>query len=144
VLRNSIDPDTLSGQPLNELSDDVFFGLLVDQLGGRARVVVRDRLSVVPASDFTIVPLVEALSGANLPEDTQELTINELSPDQIQQLLMMNLSRADADDIMTDQVIKPTVIKTWPLLESVLNREQIEATLAVDYPNDRLEFRSWL
>lgn len=144
VLRNSVDSQTLSQRPLDELSDDEFFGLLVEQLGGRARVVIRDRLSVVPPSDFTIVPLAEALAGARLPESLQELTINELSADQIREVLMLNLSRSDANDIMTDQVIKPTVIRTWPLLESVLNREQIESIVAEDYPDDQLEFRSWL
>lgn len=144
VLENSVEPDTLADRPLVELSEAELATIITEQLGARARVVIRDKFSTVPPEEFTIVPLGEALGSANMPEAYQQLTINDLAPDDIAALLTDNLGQGDLLDIVEAEVIKPRVIKTWTLLDSVLNRTAIEAEVAERWADNQLEFRSWI
>lgn len=144
VLENSVEPDTLADRPLVELSEAELATIITEQLGARARVVIRDKFSTVPPEEFTIVPLGEALGSANVPEAYQQLTINDLAPDDIAALLTDNLGQGDLLDIVEAEVIKPRVIKTWTLLDSVLNRTAIEAEVAERWADNQLEFRSWI
>ncbi len=146
VVVNTVEPSALSDRPLEELSEEELDAILVEQLGNRVRVVIRDRYSVVPASDFTLVPLAEALAGSQLPPGTEELTINELTPEQFKQFFNLNLSAQDALDLVVNEIVKPRVFRTWTLLESLLNRSGIEEEIAQSEQlrTGRLEFRSWI
>lgn len=146
VVVNTVEPSALSDRPLEELSKEELDAILVEQLGNRVRVVIRDRYGVVPASDFTLVPLAEALAGSQLPPGTEELTINELSPEQFKQFLNLNLSAQDALDLVVNEIVKPRVFRTWTLLDSLLNRSGIEEEVAQSEQlgAGKLEFRSWI
>lgn len=144
VLENSVEPDTLADRPLVELTETELATIITEQLGGRARVVIRDKFSTVPPEEFTIVPLGEALGRADVPEAYQLLTINELTPDDIAALLTTNLGQGDLLDIVQTEVIKPRVIKTWTLLDSIFKRDAIEAEAAERWADNQLEFRAWI
>lgn len=143
VVRNTVDPATLSDQPLSEMSEEALAALLVEQLGPRNRVVIRDRFSQVPADQFTTTPLDQALTAV-VPAEYAGLTINELDETGWAAILTANLSQGDMVDVVTEQVIKPTVVTSWTLLDSLFQRGQIEAQAAASYPQDTLEFRSWI
>lgn len=143
---NTVEPSELADRPLEELTEDELDQIIVEQMGNRLRVFIRDRYSVVPASEFTFTPISVALAGAQIPEGTADLTINELTPEHLTEFLALNLSRDDAIDLISDEIVKPRVVGTWTLLDSLLNREEIERQVAAsDRMRDgRLEFRSWI
>lgn len=47
-------------------------------------------------------------------------------------------------ELVETEVLKPEVVKTWPLLDSVINRSEIEAEAATLQGNVELVFRSWV
>lgn len=55
-------------------------------------------------------------------------------------------ARSDINVYQTvlEQVVKPDVVKTWSLVDSLLKRQEISQVVAEDFPNAELEFRSWL
>ena len=46
--------------------------------------------------------------------------------------------------LLLEHVVKPDVLKSWSLVDSLFNRAEIEAVMATEYPNAILEFRNWL
>ncbi len=57
------------------------------------------------------------------------------------------LEQRSFDEVLTlvyERVLQRRVMNTWSLTESLTQRADIEASVATDYPNGRLEFRSWL
>jgi len=144
VVRNTIEPSTLSERPLQELSAEELAATLVQQMGNRVRVLIRDRYSVVPNSEFVITPLGEALGSTAIPEGVETLLINELSPEQLQQILLLNMGQGELLDVIETEVIRPIVVDTWNFIDSVTRRAEVEAEAAQKYPNDRLQFRSWI
>src|SRR5690606_12538323 len=117
--------------------------LLVEQLGGRTRVVIRDRFSQVPAAEFTNTPLRDALS-VSVPAEYQDLTSNDVPPEGWAAILEANLSPDNMLDVVNEQIIQPRVITSWTLLDSIFQRGSIEAQAAEKYPDDTLQFRSWI
>jgi phosphate transport system permease protein len=47
-------------------------------------------------------------------------------------------------DLVISEVIKPQVLQTWSLVETLTQRKQIEQTVAEEYPGAYLQFRVWL
>lgn len=144
ILENRVNPAEISERPLQELSEPELAQLLQEQLGNRIRVVIRDQFSVVPNDQFVSTPLSAALGNISLPQGFHDLTINEVPEGGYIQILQDNLDQGTMLDLVISNVIQPTVVKSWLLLDSLLNREAIEAEQAEKYPDDTLEFRSWL
>ena len=53
-------------------------------------------------------------------------------------------SRENVLDLVQERVVNPEVVETWSLYESLFNRQQIRATIAEEFPDATLEFRSWV
>jgi len=53
-------------------------------------------------------------------------------------------SEANVYQLVLAEVVKPDVVKTWSLVDSLFKRQEIAQLVAEDYPNAELEFRSWL
>lgn len=53
-------------------------------------------------------------------------------------------SRENVYALVQQEVINPQVLSTWPLFDSLLHGDQIRQQLAEEYPQARLQFRSWL
>jgi phosphate transport system permease protein len=53
-------------------------------------------------------------------------------------------SQADLVDLVTAEVVKPTVVDSYHLDVSILNRDEIITRAAEKYPNGHVEFHSWL
>lgn len=144
VISNVVDPHTLADRPLEELSKDELISILLTQQPKRIPVIIRDRYSHVEDTLFTKVPLSEAIAGANIPEAYQEMLITDLSREQQAEVLAANVDQGQMLDLLTDNVIKPTVVQSWQLIPSIFDRASIEQEFAEKYPEDELVFRSWL
>jgi phosphate transport system permease protein len=85
----------------------------------------------------------------------------ELSHDQLDDILKSNISanryrtieseksiaNRSADeliDLIIIEVIKPQVEQTWPLFDSLFKRQEIELTIAEQYPGAYLQFEFWI
>ncbi|NJN53306.1 MAG: phosphate ABC transporter permease PstA [Anaerolineae bacterium] len=53
-------------------------------------------------------------------------------------------TQEDMVDLLMADVVKPDVVETYPLFESIFQRSQIQQHVADVYPNGDLQFRSWL
>ncbi|MCA9952044.1 MAG: phosphate ABC transporter permease PstA [Anaerolineales bacterium] len=51
---------------------------------------------------------------------------------------------ASLQTLIQEDVVKPKILKSWFLFDSLLNKNEIFATAAVDYPNAEVKFKSWL
>ena len=95
------------------------------------------------------------------PATLAERPLAELSKDELTAVLQGNISKnafrtldretpmaersqTDVLGLVLERVVKQNVAETWTLAESWFNRSAIEAQVAEDYPNAKLEFRSWL
>lgn len=53
-------------------------------------------------------------------------------------------SQSEIYDLVVQEVVQPDVVKTYQLSDSLLQRRRIAQEVAQQYPNGKLEFRSWL
>jgi phosphate transport system permease protein len=53
-------------------------------------------------------------------------------------------SQPEIYDLVVQEVVQPDVVKTYQLSDSLLQRRSIAQEVAQQYPNGKLEFRSWL
>lgn len=145
IVENAVEPSELADRPLSELTEAELVNVIVENQPQRLRVMIRDKLSQVPNDQFTTVPMSVAIAGSIYPEDYADALFDNNLPIEVQaQILSDNLGTADILDLITDQIIKPTIVETWTFLDSVFNRAAIEAEVQEKYPNDSLEFRAWL
>ncbi|XWX03742.1 phosphate ABC transporter permease PstA [Aggregatilineales bacterium SYSU G02658] len=144
VYTYAVEPDSLSDRPLYELSEPELVNLLVEKVPNRLRVVMRDTLSQVENRLFTTAPLREVLRGRTFDPEIADLTVNDLTPEQIALLLSDNLSQTELAAVIERQIIQPNVTRSWQLFDSLLNREQIERDVAERFPNGDLAWRSWI
>lgn len=144
IVENSVDPAILSNQALEELSADELAQIFIDNAGNRVLVFIRDELSQVDPTEFTTAPISDVLDGSNYPEGTDALVIRDLTPEQQKFLLVENFSSGELLDTISDNIIRPTIITSWKLLDSLIQSEEIEAIATNEYPEAELEFKSWI
>jgi phosphate transport system permease protein len=89
------------------------------------------------------------------------VTIEDQSPEQLVQVLQDNLkpavfqrletekpfaqrSRSQVYDLVVERVLEPEVQQTWPLFDSLLDRGEILAEIAREYPDAEAQFLSWI
>ncbi len=149
AVASDVDVDTLADRPLEDLSAEELAAILGQHAPRRLRVIVRDALSQVPADQFTTLPISEALNAIS-PEGTADLTITEMSDEQVLALLVANLSFDTLLDYVYTDVVGLDIFGTWTLAETVFQRAKIEAEFAalvdkLDPPNPEVKyFHSWL
>jgi phosphate transport system permease protein len=95
------------------------------------------------------------------PTSLASQPLDELSKEELITILEANLSRnryrtinreksveqrslEEIYQLVLSEVVKPKVLMSYPLSQSWLNRDEIEAEKAERWPNARLEFYSWL
>ncbi len=144
AITYTIEPSTLSERPLEELGEAELSVILEQNLGNRLRVVVRDYLSAVPAEQFTTLPLREVLAGRTYPGNLADNTVNDLTVDELANILGINLSQEQLYQVVVSEVLKPQISASWRLFDSLTNRAGIEAEVAEKHPDSQLVFRSWL
>lgn len=53
-------------------------------------------------------------------------------------------SQTEVYALVVERVVRPTIVQTWSLTESLLQRPQIAAQAVAEYPQGTLSFRSWV
>ena len=148
VMRYTVDPATLlppGVENLEDLSGPELALILSENLRpGPLRVIVRDNLSQVPRDEFTRRPLHEVLAGRVFPGNLRNLTINELTPEEITLILTLNMTQEQLYDAVIVNVVQPRVVRSWSLFDSLFRREAVEAEAARLHPDLDLVFRSWV
>lgn len=113
----------------------------------------------VTTQSFGLVALENETNPASLAVDG--VPLEELSKEQLQTILEANISaglmrrfendqpfaersRESVHELVMARVVKPTIVATWPLNDSLLRRGAIEAEMAEKYPDAVLQFRSWV
>ncbi len=129
AIQYEIDPLELTGgRPLDEVTDEELVAIIHQQLGRRFLVILRDELSVVDPSEFTTRPVEDVFEGQAYPEGTGELLINELSDDDVQFILLNNVSRPKLEALLLSQVAKEDIVQSWPLDWALFRFEMSEET----------------
>jgi phosphate transport system permease protein len=144
VFNYDVLPEQLSERPINELSEPELVDLLVQKVPRRLRVILRDNLSQVPNNEFTQAPLSRVLAGKVYAPEKADLTVNDLTEEQIALILSDNLTQEEFATIIRRQIIKPNIVQSWGLWDSLTNRAEIERIAAEKYPKGDLEFYSWV
>lgn len=155
AIEYSVDPEVLLAEydfrdeageliPLENLSEAQLVSILQDRLGNRLRVVIRDNLSPITDASFTSLPLSQVLPGLTLPAGREDVTINDLTREEQAQILIDNLPQERMVDIVYEQIVRPLIVGSWSLSESIFNREAVLADAASKHPNAEVSFRSWV
>lgn len=147
AISQEIKAEQLSDRPLAELEPTELANILLEQTPRLLLVMVRDNLSRVPVDQFTSTPLGESINGT-VPEDLASVTPRDLSgdagPAAYARLLGDNLSSAQLVALIEVNVLKVEIEQAWTLIESLTQREQIEASVAATEDQEDLVFYSWL
>lgn len=128
AVQFEVDPDTLTedGTDLNSLDETQLSQILVDQLGGRIVVLIRDELSAVASEDFTSASLAQLVPNGTLPEGYEDATVEEvraLDTDEAnvvwRDLIALNVPKDGLLNLINDQIVGLEVVGSWPLLEAL-------------------------
>ncbi len=111
---------------------------ILNQAVGLAAVEYKkapEMLAAQPLTELDSAQLIAVLQG-NLSANRVRALNREQALDQ--------RSRSDLYALVVREVVQPTVVATWHLDQSVLQRAAITAEVANRYPGAHLEFRAWL
>ncbi|WP_228845388.1 phosphate ABC transporter permease PstA [Phototrophicus methaneseepsis] len=134
-----VDPLTLTedGADLNGLDETQLAQILVDQLGGRTLVLIRDELSPIAADSFTSADLADLFPNGAVPEGYEDATVADVraldSEEQFtvwRDLIVLNTSKDQLLNIINDEIVGLEVVGSWPLLEAIFNYEPSAETTA--------------
>ncbi len=117
-------------EALGDLSYEALVAIYTGNVSrGRCRAVEREQRFFADSLLCETEPVFAAACASDNPPGACELGARDSAQ-------MVQLIQSD--------VIKPKVVGTWNALESILNREEILATVAQRYPNAEVYFKSWL
>jgi phosphate transport system permease protein len=102
-----------------------------------------------------------AIQDTIAPSQLSDRPLEELSKDELVAILQEHVSapvfqRMETEQpfaersqenvlaLVIDRVVEPEVVQSWPLNESLFQRAEIEAAVAAETPEARLEWKSWL
>lgn len=128
AVQFEVDPDTLTenGADLNSLDETQLSQILVDQLGGRIVVLIRDELSAVASEDFTSATLAQLVPNGTLPEGYENATVEEVRALDSEEampvwrdLIALNVPKDGLLNLINDQIVSLEVVGSWPLLDAL-------------------------
>ena len=102
-----------------------------------------------------------AIDNSVEPSTLSDKPLKDLDQSELIALIEKNLSKArvrqlNAEKLLTDQsteelyslvmdrIVDPVIVANWFLFDSILNKAEIEAKVASEFPNAKLEFKFWL
>jgi phosphate transport system permease protein len=149
IVEYAVDPATLAPDgDLESLSARQLAQILVDN-NKNLGVTIRDTLSVVPADQFSTATMRQVAPNAVLPEGTADKTFRELTPEEVLTITADNVPSNALLSRIEAEVTRSTVREAYTLIESLTQREQIEAAYLEDYggaenTGSAFFFRNWL
>ncbi len=152
TLLSSQTPEMTRRNRSASLWQAIFFGAIVIGI-----IMLMVLLATIVNQAFGLVIIVDKVPAAALSDRPLE----ELSREELTTILQNRLSKnrfktiqrdhaietmplSDLVNLVIDNVVQPQVKKSYPLLQSILNRSEILELAKSDYPDARVEFRSWL
>lgn len=113
----------------------------------------------ITVQSFGLVAIVDAVDPATLA--IQGTPLQDLSKAQLESILRNSVSQGlmrrfehdqpfaersqqNVYNLILEWVVKPEIVESWHLDESLLHRREIEKYVAEKYPKARLTFRNWL
>jgi phosphate transport system permease protein len=154
AVQYSVEPENLllhgepAGRPVDDLNEDDLSAVLAENIRvARLRVfILRD---VVQAKEETWSTLSAELISRMLkdkkyPDEVSNTPLNQLDEAQAADLLVRNLERDNLESLIFSEIVKPEVVQSWSLWESLTQRAEIKTSAAEKYPLARLEWHSWL
>ena len=111
---------------------------------------VLDETAGLVAIEYNVAPAT--LSDRPLEELSSEELIAILEDNlRRRQITQLNEAQPLAErsteallQVVVDEVLQTQIIDTWPLVDSLLRRAEIEAEVKAKHPNAQVVFRSWL
>ncbi len=96
-----------------------------------AETIFDRSLADLPAAALATVARENIRSNLIRVVETREAPLDELSQGRLY-------------DLVTEKVVNPHVEDTWDFVDSLFNRSEIEQSVAENYPEATLEWRSWV
>jgi phosphate transport system permease protein len=114
----------------NELIERYLPSVTSGTLDYFASAVFDQQLHELPAADLIAI-LNYSLSAGAVNTIAKEKPLDQRSQEELHALVL-------------ERVVQPKIVASWNLVDSVFQREEIEATVAENYPDAELEFYAWL
>jgi phosphate transport system permease protein len=113
---------------------------------------ILDQTAGLRAVEYKHDPAALAVDGVPVDELSQEAMVGVLQANLSRGALkklenedpLADRSREEVYGLIVERLLKPKVVENWPLVESLTQREAIEAHVAAEAPQARLEFAAWL
>jgi phosphate transport system permease protein len=148
AVRQAVDPATLAeGRALDSLTTDELADVLIANLPGAGRVLVRDTLIGVQNYDANRDnTMAQFLPSLTLPEATAAKPLSDLQPEDTRAILTAAFTQAGLLELVTSEVVGLEVAEAWSMSESLLNRSEIETQVASipDLAGTTLQWNWWL
>lgn len=95
-----------------------------------------DTLAAKPLGDLSNDELIQVLRS--------KVTKNRLRTIERDRGPLAEMDHQTLYAIVMEDIVKPRVVKSYPLIPSLLNRAEIEAEIAREFPEAEVVFRAWL
>lgn len=92
--------------------------------------------------ETTVQDLPPNLLAATIRNNVREGVVRRFEAEA--DMPLEEMSQQALYDIVQERVVAPEIEGSWNLFESILNREEIEATVATRYPEAELQWRTWV
>ena len=127
---NAIEPETLTdGRPLEALNNEELALILAEHVGGRLRVLIRDTISKVPATDFTKVTVAEIVDDPDVDPAIAGELLKSVSHEAQAGLLARYADNNTLRRLVLDEVVEQHVIASFTLAETIFNFDKIKAEI---------------
>lgn len=140
-----VHPNTIvEGGDVAALPSEELVEVIQQYVPNRILVLLRDNASVVPAADFTTLPISAVLAGKSYSEAVADKTVRELTAEEQIEVLSANVSHDILLQFVNDSIVGENIDEVYPLFQSLFDRAGIEADVAAEHPEANLYFRSWV
>jgi phosphate transport system permease protein len=144
AILNEVDPDTLSDQPLDELSKEELGQILLDSdtadlRKNSLRFTILELLygytndqAKTFFRDIARQPVQEGFKNVEYPQELRDVEINALEKNDYIAILILNLDEVQLLQLIDDKILKPRIVGTWKIVPSLFEdrdklRTQVEA-----------------
>ena len=155
---NTIEPAALTGgRPLESLNNEELADILLEHVGKRLRVLIRDTISQVPNEVFTKASVAEIVGDPDVGPAIADELLKSISREDQAALLAKYADNTTLRRLVLEEVVEQQVIASFTLSDTIFNFEaikaQIEGPILDDYKKRKrldeakvtvIRFYSWL
>lgn len=155
---NTIEPAALTGgRPLESLNNEELAAILLEHVGRRLRVLIRDTISQVPNEVFTKSSVAEIVGDPAVDPSIADELLKSISRADQAALLAQYADNATLRRLTLEEVVEQQVIASFTLSDTIFNfaaiKAQIEGPILDDFKKRErrdeaevtvMRFHSWL